>query len=37
MEALRKSDNYAVKDKQLSLNRARMAPLLRFELTAEPG
>lgn len=37
MEALRKADNYAVKDKQLSLNRARMAPLLRFELTAEPG
>lgn len=37
MEALRKSDNYAVKDNQLSLNRARMAPLLRFELTAEPG
>ncbi len=31
LEALQKVDNYAVSDGQLSLNRARMAPLLRFE------
>lgn len=31
MEALRKVDNYAVSGNRLSLNKARMAPLLRFE------
>ena len=35
MEALRKVDNYSVDDKRLSLNKARMAPLLRFELSDE--
>ena len=35
MEALRDVDNYSVNDNQLSLNKARMAPLLRFELSAE--
>lgn len=34
MEALRKVDNYSVNGNQLSLNKARMAPLLRFELSA---
>jgi len=32
INALRRADNYAVNGDQLSLNRARMAPLLRFEL-----
>ena len=35
MEALRKADNYSVDGKRLSLNKARMAPLLRFELSDE--
>lgn len=35
MEALRTVDNYSVNGNQLSLNKARMAPLLRFELSAE--
>ena len=35
MEALRKVDNYSVNGNQLSLNKARMAPLLRFELSAK--
>lgn len=35
MEALRRVDNYAVSGDQLSLNRARMAPLLRFKLADE--
>ena len=32
MDALQRVDNYSVNGNQLSLNRARMAPLLRFEL-----
>ena len=35
MEAILKVDNYAVDGNSLSLNRARMAPLLRFELAAD--
>ena len=35
MDALRKVDNYSIDGNRLSLNRARMAPLLRFELAAE--
>lgn len=35
LDALRKIDNYSIANGQLSLNRARMAPLLRFELGAE--
>lgn len=35
LEALRKADNYSVAGDELSLNRARMAPLLRFRLAAE--
>jgi heat shock protein HslJ len=35
MEALRKVDNYAVKGNELSLNKARMAPLLRFRLATQ--
>ena len=35
MEALAKVDNYSIEGNKLSLNRARMAPLLRFELAAE--
>jgi uncharacterized lipoprotein NlpE involved in copper resistance len=35
LEALRKVDNYTVSDGRLSLNRARMAPLLRFELAPQ--
>jgi hypothetical protein len=32
MEALRTVDNYTVSADELSLNKARMAPLLRFRL-----
>ena len=35
MSVLRQADNYAIADGILSLNRARMAPLARFELTDE--
>ena len=35
LEALRQVDNYALSGDELSLNRARMAPLLRFRLAAE--
>ena len=35
MEALRKVDNYSVNGNLLSLNKARMAPLLRFELSTK--
>jgi uncharacterized lipoprotein NlpE involved in copper resistance len=35
MEALRTVDNYSVSGDELSLNKARMAPLLRFELATE--
>jgi copper homeostasis protein (lipoprotein) len=35
VEALRRVDNYSVAGDELSLNRARMAPLLRFRLEAE--
>ena len=35
MEALREVDNYALSGDELSLNRARMVPLLRFRLAAE--
>ena len=35
MEALRTVDNYAVSGDELSLNKARMAPLLRFRLATE--
>ena len=35
MEALRKVDNYTVSGDELSLNKARMAPLLRFRLATE--
>jgi heat shock protein HslJ len=35
MEALRRVDNYAVSGEELSLNKARMAPLLRFRLATE--
>jgi copper homeostasis protein (lipoprotein) len=34
MEALAQVDNYSIDGDRLSLNRARMAPLLRFELAA---
>mgnify|MGYP000054803643 CR=1 FL=1 len=34
MEALRRADNYSVSGDELSLNKARMAPLLRFRLAA---
>ena len=37
MEALRNADNYSVSGDELSLNRARMAPLLRFRLASETG
>lgn len=37
MGALGKVDNYAVDGRTLSLHRARMAPLLRFELAEEEG
>ena len=33
MATLQKADNYAIKDGVLSLNKARMAPLLRFKAT----
>ena len=36
MEALRVADNYSVNGDQMTLNKARMAPLLRFELSDEP-
>jgi len=36
MAALREVDNYSVTDREMTLNRARMAPLLRFEV-ADPG
>ena len=35
LEALRQIDNYGFADGVLSLNRARMAPLARFEITGE--
>ena len=35
MEALRTVDNYSVSGDELSLNKARMAPLLRFKLATE--
>ena len=35
MEALRTIDNYSVSGDELSLNKARMAPLLRFRLATE--
>lgn len=35
MEALRTVDNYSVSGDELSLNKARMAPLLRFRLATE--
>ena len=35
MKALRQADNYSVAGGELSLNKARMAPLLRFRLAAE--
>jgi heat shock protein HslJ len=35
MEALRTADNYSVSGDELSLNKARMAPLLRFRLATE--
>lgn len=35
MEALSKVDNYTVSGNELSLNKARMAPLLRFRLATE--
>jgi hypothetical protein len=31
MEVLQKADNYAIQGKTLSLNKARMAPLAKFE------
>jgi heat shock protein HslJ len=31
MEALQKADNYSIQGKILSLNKARMAPLAKFE------
>jgi heat shock protein HslJ len=37
MEALRRVDNYSVSGDELSLNKARMAPLLRFRLAPETG
>lgn len=37
MEALRTVDNYSVSVDELSLNKARMAPLLRFRLADEAG
>ena len=37
MEALRTVDNYSVSDDELSLNKARMAPLLRFEVAPDGG
>jgi len=36
LEALGQVDNYHVDEKNLVLNRARMAPLLRFEAVAQP-
>jgi heat shock protein HslJ len=35
MEALRTVDNYSVSGDELSLNKARMAPLLRFQLATD--
>lgn len=35
MEAMRKADNYAIFEGQLSLNKARMAPLARFAAAGE--
>ncbi len=35
LDVLRSAENYAVKEGELSLNRARMAPLARFELAGE--
>jgi hypothetical protein len=36
MQALTDVDNYALDGDRLSLNRARMAPLMRFALAPEP-